>query len=155
MRATFFVNAYLDTAYPEADIIGFIQQIVSRGHDVQFHSHEEFRCFRQCVGGRLACWQQCTKKESFIGGNSYERQLAILREGADNIERWSGRYPIAFRGGAFDADLTTLKALRALNIPIESSLNRPSHVLASAFERTCLLRSTTSIWISRALRWPS
>ena len=57
----------------------------------------------------------------------------MLTEGAENIARWSGRYPVAFRGGGFHSDLITLKVLKALNIPIESSLNSPHHVLAEVY----------------------
>lgn len=131
MKATFFVNAYLDSHYPEADVENVVRQIIDRGHDVQLHTHEEFRCFSFCDTKDLDCWHRCTKKQSFLSGNTLENQIAIISEGARNIEKWSGRYPVAFRGGGFDADVNTLKALRVLNIPVDSSLSNPDHPLAT------------------------
>lgn len=130
MRGTFFINAYLDAYYPEAEVADMVAAIIRRGHDVQFHAHEEFRCFRVCAETDLACRQQCVREDSFLGGNSYDNQLAILQEGAANIARWSGRYPVAFRGGGYDADETTLRALSALGIGVDSSLSGPDHELA-------------------------
>ena len=131
MKGTFFVNAYLDSHYPEADVENIVRQIVDRGHDVQLHTHEEFRCFSFCDTKDIDCWHRCTKKQSFLSGNTLENQIAIISEGARNIEKWSGSYPVAFRGGGFDADFNTLKALRALNIPVDSSLSNPGHQLAT------------------------
>ena len=133
MKATFFVNAYLDSYYPEDEVREIVRNIVERGHDVQLHTHEEFRCFATCEPENIVCWQRCTKEESFLSGNTVDNQVTILEEGARNIEKWSGRYPIAFRGGGFDADFNTLKALEILNIPVDSSLSRPSHTLASVY----------------------
>lgn len=131
MKGTFFFNAYLDSHYPEADVEQVVRQIVDREHDVQLHTHEEFRCFSICGTKDIDCWHQCTKKQSYMSGNTLENQIAIIGEGARNIEKWSGRYPVAFRGGGFDADFNTLKALRALNIPVDSSLFNPGHQLAT------------------------
>jgi hypothetical protein len=83
-----------------------------------------------CKETDKVCWNRCTRKESYISGNSFENQLDILKEGAENILEWSGAYPVAFRGGSFDADATTLKVLQSLNIHIDSSLSSPDHDLA-------------------------
>lgn len=130
-RGTFFVNAYLDSAYPEQDIASMVRTITSRGHDVQFHAHPEFRCFRRCETGDLECRSRCTQAEGRTAGTNFENQVQVLREGALNIERWSGHYPVAFRAGALRADTNTLKALAALNIPIDSSMSGPHHELAT------------------------
>jgi len=135
MRGTFFVNAYLDAAYPDAEIQNFVHRIVARGHDVQLHTHAEFRCLRLCPGRDSACWKQCTRHESFLVGNSYQAQLAIIREGAKNIERWTGSYPIAYRGGGFGADETTLRVLRDLGIRFDSSLHTAGSPLGELYPR--------------------
>jgi len=131
MRGTFFVNAYLDSWYPEAEVLAMVQGIVQRGHDVQFHAHAEFRCFRQCAPEDMDCRFRCSREAGRVAGTSLENQVKVLREGALNIERWSGRYPVAFRGGALQADVTTLQALKALDIGIDSSLSGPGHPLAA------------------------
>ena len=59
--------------------------------------------------------------------------MKILQEGARNIERWSGTYPVAFRGGSWDADKVTLDALRILGIPLEFSLSGFEHKLSDQF----------------------
>jgi len=133
MRGTFFVNAYLDAAYSDAKIQNFVRRIVARGHDVQLHTHAEFRCLRLCPGRDSACWKQCTRHESFLVGNSYQAQLAIIREGAKNIERWTGSYPIAYRGGGFGADETTLRVLRDLGIRFDSSLTTADSPLGKVY----------------------
>lgn len=133
MKGTFFINAFLDSYYPENAIQAFVDPIKAHGHDIQLHTHEEFRCLRQCPDLQTACVQKCSQAVSFLPGNSYEGQLAILQEGASNIKRWSGKWPVAFRGGAYRADFTTLRALKTLNIPIDSSINGPAHLLAAKF----------------------
>jgi len=133
MKGTFFVNAYLDSYYPETEVEEIVKNIVDRGHDVQLHTHEEFRCFSICALDEKGCWDRCTRKESYLAGNTLDNQTAIIKEGAQNIAKWSGRYPVAFRGGGFDADINTLSALRALNIPIDSSLSQPGHPLATVY----------------------
>ena len=133
MRGTFFVNAYLDSFYQEDEIRAVVEEIVQRGHSVQFHAHEEFRCFRYCKEEDAACRKSCLKNDSYLGGNSLDKQLEILEEGARNIQRWSGTYPVAFRGGSWDADRVTLDALRILGIPLEFSLSGFEHKLADQF----------------------
>ncbi|MDP2325174.1 MAG: polysaccharide deacetylase family protein [Gammaproteobacteria bacterium] len=129
MRGTFFVNAYLDSWYPEDDVAEMVRGIISRGHDVQFHAHAEFRCFRRCDPRDHDCRLRCLGRDGGTAGTSFENQLEVLREGARNIERWTGHYPVAFRGGALRADANTLRALAALNIKIDSSFSGPGHEL--------------------------
>jgi len=131
MRATFFVNAYLDSWYPEQEVAEMVRSITARGHDVQFHAHAEFRCFRRCAPDDMDCRFRCSRQEGRVAGTSLENQIAVLREGALNIERWTGLYPLAYRGGALQADANTLKALKALDIKIDSSLSGPQHPLAA------------------------
>jgi len=133
-RGTFFVNAYLDAHYPEEDIKPIVKQITDRGHDTQLHTHAEFRCFKSCRPTTRRCWDECTQEQSFMAKNTLDNQIALLREGAANIERWSGKYPVAFRGGGFDADETTIEALARIGIRIDSSLNGPTHALANVFD---------------------
>lgn len=130
MRGTFFVNAFLDAHYPEPEVAAMVAGITRRGHDVQLHTHAEFLCFRQCPGPDLACRRQCIAGYGRMAGTPFDHQLALLRQGAANIERWSGRFPVAFRGGAYDADAVTLAALGELGIGIDSSLSGPAHRLA-------------------------
>ncbi|MBI5618891.1 MAG: hypothetical protein HY943_21660 [Gammaproteobacteria bacterium] len=131
MRGNFFVNAYIGSVYPADDIKRFVQEMLERGHDVQFHAHLEFRCFKTCPKEDLACRARCIKEDSFIVGNTYENQLKILKEGADAIREWTGGRPLlAYRGGGYVADENTLKALRALEVPIDMSLSGPEHPLA-------------------------
>ncbi|MBL8201850.1 MAG: hypothetical protein JNK40_12855 [Chromatiales bacterium] len=131
LRGTFFVNAYLDSWYPEQEVAEMVASIIRRGHDVQFHAHAEFRCFRRCGPQDMDCRFRCSRSEGRTAGTSLENQIEVLREGALNIERWSGRYPVAYRGGALQADVNTLKALKALDIKIDSSLAGPGHPLAA------------------------
>lgn len=131
LRGTFFVNAYLDSWYPEEEVAAMVGGITARGHDVQLHAHAEFRCFRRCAPEDMDCRFRCSRTEGRTAGTSLENQIEVVREGARNIERWSGRYPIAYRGGALQADLNTLKALKALDIKIDSSLSGPQHPLAA------------------------
>ena len=52
-------------------------------------------------------------------------QLALLREGSDRIQRWTGRRPVAFRAGNMAASEDTLRQLEAAGIPIDSSYTFP------------------------------
>jgi len=133
MKATFFVNAFLGSYYPEDRIQAFVTEILNRGHDVQLHPHVEFMCFQSCEESDRACLRKCTKEQSFLSGNSYENQREIISEAAENLTRWTGQYPVAFRSGGLDADEVTIQVLRDLNIAIDSSLNLPSHELHSVF----------------------
>ena len=131
MRGTFFVNPHMDAWYPEAEVEAMVRSIVDRGHDVQLHPHPEFRCFRRCKPAELQCRFLCTRAEGRLAGASLENQVTILREGAESLARWSGRYPVAFRGPALLADENTLKALARVGIPVDSSVAGPQHPLAS------------------------
>lgn len=111
-KATFFVDVYMHYSYGEKPIAELCEYIAKRGHDVQLHAHT----------GWLP--NSCS---SFISAFSTERQAEIIFEGKKLINKWIGKEPIAFRAGAYAANLCTIKALEINEFIIDSSyfpLNR-------------------------------
>ena len=78
----------------------------SKGHELAVHSHPEWIS----RDGRIHMWQY-----------SYSEQLSMLSEMKQDIQKWSGSHPISHRAGAYGADENTLRALKSLNLAVDSS----------------------------------
>jgi len=104
-KATFFVSALEAVHYGEAMVKEVCDTITAAGHDVQLHIHSGWR-----------------NKTKFLWENSFEDQLALIKEGADILKRITGNHPIAHRAGGLGADMNTLKALAQTKISIDSSM---------------------------------
>lgn len=107
VKATFFVNVYEWKVYSEEEMKKVCKIIKDRGHDVQIHTH-------------LSTAYDEDREWPFQ--YSLKEQIKILRDGKELIHKWIGEYPIGHRAGGYGADYNTLKALKANNIFIDSSM---------------------------------
>ncbi len=119
LAATFFVEAFMeDQGYPgTTDPI--CTYLLDRGQDVQLHIHPNHKHYGLKQRGQpFPFTDQMADLEP-------EAQRALLAEGAERVERWTGRRPAAFRAGNMGASEETLRQLAALGIPIDSSYTFP------------------------------
>jgi peptidoglycan/xylan/chitin deacetylase (PgdA/CDA1 family) len=105
-KATFFVDVYMHRHYGEAEVADLCQRIVHEGHDVQLHAHTS--------------WLP-ESRSGLIREYSLDRQIEILAQGKQLIQKWTGRTPVGFRAGAYGANLDTIRALRANCFKVDSS----------------------------------
>jgi len=105
-KATFFVDVYMHHSYGEKLVAELCQRIEKTGHDVQLHAHPSWLPGSQ---------------HALIREFSLERQVEILMEGKELIERWTGRTPKGFRAGAYGANLDTMRALYRSGFCVDSS----------------------------------
>jgi peptidoglycan/xylan/chitin deacetylase (PgdA/CDA1 family) len=116
---TFFVEAFIEEqGYPgEAEQI--CDYLLDHGQDVQLHIHPNHKHFGLKQQGRPYPF---TDYMADLGPGD---QLALLQEGSDRIDRWTGRRPVAFRAGNMGASEDTLRQLAAVGIRIDSSYTFP------------------------------
>ena len=119
LAATFFVESFMeDQGYPsEGEPI--CQYLLDHGQDVQLHIHPNHRHYGLKRSGLPAPFTDN------IADLSPADQLALLHEGSERIQRWTGRRPVAFRAGNMGASEDTLRQLEAAGILIDSSYAFP------------------------------
>ena len=147
-KATFFVDVYMHHHYGKTAVRDLCREIHRSGHDVQLHAHTSW--LPGSGSGRLCDF---SKRE----------QIEIVTEGKRLIEDWIGKAPIAFRAGAYTANLDTITALEQSGFRVDSSyfafhancglssemgnrfINRPFHI------GNILEIPVTCYWLARGL----
>ncbi|MBW2739566.1 MAG: polysaccharide deacetylase family protein [Deltaproteobacteria bacterium] len=119
LPATFFVEAFMAEQGNPGGEKNICRFLVDNGHDVQLHVHPNH-------------WHYGLKRHGkafpltdYIAELSRDEQLFLVQEGADRIERWAGKRPIAFRAGNMGASEQTLGILPKAGIWIDSSYTFP------------------------------
>jgi len=105
IKGTFFVSPY----YPphlEQETLSNLKSLVSRGHDLQLHTHTEIFDLSRPLLNRYG----------------KEEKRRILSTGIDNLVKAGAPRPIAHRAGGFSVDGETLQLLPELGIHIDSSV---------------------------------
>ncbi|MHB9154364.1 MAG: polysaccharide deacetylase family protein [Endomicrobiales bacterium] len=105
-QATFFVDVPEHYLFGKDTMAEICRLISSRRHDVQLHIHAN------CFPGHLP---------DFMHRYPYGEQREMIRESKALIEQWTGAAPIAFRAGAYAANLDTIRALAANGFKVDSS----------------------------------
>jgi hypothetical protein len=116
LKGVFFVDPMPALVHGEALVADIVGPIVARGHEVQLHIHTE--------------WLEWAK-ESPVGDRqgrnlrdfALDDQIALLSLARDILVRAGAPQPIAFRAGNFGADDNSLKALAAIGIGWDTSVN--------------------------------
>ena len=118
LKGVFFVDPLPALIYGEAWLGDVIGPIVARGHEAQLHIHTEWlRWVKESpVGGRTG---------QNLADFSLEDQKILLALAADVLTRAGAPKPIAFRAGNYGADDNSLRALAALGLAWDSSVNAP------------------------------
>ena len=107
LRATFFVDVY-EAQEPRARLLReACRDLQAAGHDLELHTHPTSGGAR--TNGQMA-------------RHGFDEQVAILRQGQALFREWFGQEPVAHRAGDWAANADTLRALRAVGIPVDSSL---------------------------------
>lgn len=101
---TFFTSVFEHRRLGLAPVRDICQEIHSRGHEVQLHTHPNW-----------------IHDHRFMWGYTLEEQIKLICEGRDVIRDCIGKNPIAHRAGGFGADENTLRALAANDIAIDST----------------------------------
>lgn len=107
-KGIFFVDVYERELHSEERMAAVLRCIDSRGHEVQLHTHPGVDIQRFGLGG--------------MAGRSLKRQVEIIEYGAQIIEKYVGKGPLAHRAGSYKADIWTLEALSTVGIRYDSSL---------------------------------
>jgi hypothetical protein len=118
LKGVFFVDPLPSLVYGEAWLVDAVGPIIARGHEVQLHIHTEW-----------LAWA----KESPVGGRQgqnladfcLEDQQTLLSLAIDMLVRAGAPGPTAFRAGNYGADDNSLRALAALGLVWDSSVNAP------------------------------
>lgn len=119
LKATFFLEPFNEALGWPGETEPVVQYLVGRGQDVQLHIHPNHVHYGQHKAGK-----------SFLMTDQMadlpvEEQEALLRSGAELLEKWSGVRPIAFRAGNMGASEETLHAMRKSGLWIDSSYTFP------------------------------
>lgn len=118
MKGVYFVDPMPALLYGEPLLSEIIAPIIQRGHEVQLHIHTEW-----------LEWVKESPVEGRIGRDladfSFEDQVILLGLAVDMIERAGAPCPSAFRAGNYGANDDSLRALAALGLVWDSSVNAP------------------------------
>lgn len=119
LAATFFVEAFTDDqGYPN-QTEPICKYLLDHGQDVQLHIHPNHNHYG------LKQLGQSAPQTDQMADLDPDAQLALLAEGADRIERWTGTRPVAFRAGNMGASEETLAQFPAAGLSIDSSYTFP------------------------------
>lgn len=116
LKGVFFVDPMPAAVYGTEFLKPIVAAIAERGHEVQLHVHTEWLGPNSGspVGGRQG---------RNIGDFSLDDQIMVLRMARRWLEDAGAPAVTAFRAGNFGANDDTLRALAALGIAWDSSLN--------------------------------
>lgn len=106
-RSNIFLDVYGHGDFQPGVLQNIAVSIHHRGHAIELHTHPN---------NRLDFYKQN------IYNYSLEQQIKILEYGKDLIFQWTGKYPVAHRGGSYAMNEDTLAALHQVGIPIDSTL---------------------------------
>lgn len=118
LKGVFFVDPMPGLLYGEAIIADIVAPIIARGHEVQLHIHTEWL---EWVADSPVEGRQGHDLADF----SFEDQVILLGRATAMIERAGAPRPTAFRAGNYGANDDSLRALAALGLIWDSSVNAP------------------------------
>ena len=121
LAATFFVEAFTDDQGFAGETERVCHYLLEHGQDVQLHIHP---CHEQY--GRVCRGQELVRPPNDqMAELPPAEQLALLQEGAQRMQRWTGHPVDAFRAGNGGASEETLRQVQAAGILIDSSYAFP------------------------------
>jgi hypothetical protein len=125
VQATFFLDVYEYSFYGEDRMKKVVETLLKYDQDIQLHTHpgwfEDYRDFEHVTKMRRE--QSCFDyKRPWMWCYTFDEQVEILEHGIDCLNRWGAGKPIAHRAGAYGLNKDTIKALKAVDILIDSSM---------------------------------
>ncbi len=112
LKGVFFVETESRFYFGENEVLGIINNIINRGHEVQLHIHPNFRSF---INGQ--------RRPDDLRKYSLEEQSNIIREALKFLLSCRINKILAYRSGGFYSDLNTIKALQNNGIQYSSNYN--------------------------------
>ena len=119
LKATFFLEPFNDELGYPGETEPVCRFLVDKGQNIQLHVHPGHVGYGCHVSGKPFI------RTDQMDDLPADQQLAIIKEGADRIEKWTGSRPIAFRAGNMGASEKTLSVLPEAGIWIDSSYTFP------------------------------
>ncbi len=116
LRGVFFVDPMPALVLGPNVIADIVEPIIGRGHEVQLHAHTEWLEWVKDspVGGRQG---------RNIGDFALDDQITLLRLASDLLVAAGAPPPIAFRAGNYGANNDTIRALAAIGVQWDASVN--------------------------------
>lgn len=119
LTATFFVEAFTDEQGFPGEMERVCHYLLERRQDVQLHIHPNHKHYGLARQGKPYV------KNDNIADLPPDAQFALLEEGSERLQRWTGNRTAAFRAGNMGASESTLEQLERVGIPIDSSYTFP------------------------------
>lgn len=119
LAATFFVETFAEEQGHPGEMERPCQFLLDHGQDVQLHVHPNHWHYGLKQQGRPFDFTDC------LAQCSPEEQVKLVSEGCDRLQRWTGRWPVAFRAGNMGASEESLEHLALAGLRIDSSYTFP------------------------------
>jgi hypothetical protein len=128
-RGTFFTEVFCSYILGDDAVAGMFDHIRRRGHDAQLHVHPAYRFYSDFLKGKAR------REIDLMFRLPEEEQTELLRDAVALFRQFTGISPRAYRAGCYGASETTLRALKANGIQIDSSYN------LARLDQTCGFRA--------------
>ncbi len=141
-KGCFFVDVLMEHQYGRPALERTIEAILSRGHEVQLHLHDQHLAASADPSVRSLAGDLLAKD-----ADEFRR---ILELAVDLFERRTGKPPIAYRAGGYRITDAHFPALEEVGIAIDSSVNAYWNSRVSDWMRT----RTQPFWVGDVLELP-
>lgn len=108
--ATWYLNIYEKYLMGEKLMAEVCDALLRNGQDIQLHTHPVWLMDRS------------ERKRICMNQYSLDEQIYIIEKGIEDIEKITGKKPIAHRAGAYGINKNTLLALNTTEMKIDSSV---------------------------------
>lgn len=118
LHGVFFVEPLFAARFGLQHLREIVQLIQGAGQEVQLHIHPEWT--DELPAPPIA---EASRKRQHLCYYSEDEQRALIHHAAQLLQQAGAPAPTAFRAGSYAADAATYRALSALGLRIDSSLN--------------------------------
>lgn len=130
LRGVFFVEPLFAARFGQEYLERVVSLIAQAGQDVQLHLHPEWT-----DEIRPALLDDVSVKRQHLIQYSFEEQRRLIEFGKQAIEAASGHRVTAFRAGSYACNADTYRALEAVGIAVDSSMNEVADVSGQGLPR--------------------
>jgi peptidoglycan/xylan/chitin deacetylase (PgdA/CDA1 family) len=142
LRATFFCEVLSALVLGDRDTRSYLDLLLQRGQDVQLHAHPNFYYYSEYQKARSERqpFDHSLRSDS-LGSLPEATQRHLLEQAGDLFFRFTGRRPVAYRAGSYQASSRTLAILAEQGFVLDSSFN-PCFQGRGSFDRETLRPNT-------------
>lgn len=124
LKATFFCEVLSSLVLGEADTRSYLEFLLEQGQDVQLHVHPNFYYYAEKLWAEARGLAFAPPRHpDALSLLSLEEQASMISMAAEIFRYLTGRAPVAFRAGNYQADARTLSVLAQLGFRVDSSYN--------------------------------